>query len=821
MRLRRAFRIRALALTLALATGVVGGVALAAAAPTQTAAAATATRASASAVAGNGQHACALVTGGAPQCWTGGATDPTGAATPPSGVTFIDISASWSHSCGIVNDGTPADGGPLRCWGEAYASPVPTGTRFIQVETANFYACARDTDWHVSCWGTSDISTQDLPPTEQFSDFALSESYACGLHDGGLLQCWGHPGAPGDERVSGPNSTGTQRFMDVSVGVDHTCAILEPTGQIHGGELRCWGSASATSGTPAGLFRTVEATDSGSCAIAVPSSTVSCWGWGPTSPTGTFQSLDASFSGICGITTDAYVSCFWSAPVTGPVIPMGSFGSRDVALNAGVAADVALISYVSPAVAWSVAGVPSGMSVVNGRLQGTPTTVGGGVFTVQSVGSVFLVDDRFITSVRPGPAAALEIVVGSSSIEGGQAPLQVYVVDAAGNRRNPVDPSEYTAASDIASDTVASGNVGFAFDADDVQTSPRIHTISVSHTIYAVGQPPQTVLGEAEVSVAPLVTGLQLTLSPATVTVHGAATAHVDGLDAGGAVVVDLTDAATLTSTDTGDAIDADAVTPPTVGSRTIRASYRTLQTTAQLTATPGPLDHLVVTPSRSTADEGEQVPVTVAGFDADGNPLGDYTAQAVITSDIPGDRIAGDTVTFAFDPAAAATADVVHTLTAAVGDATGSAAVTVAPATRDIELRLSAASATVGDTIEITVIALDADGAPLGDVSAQVVVTSDQPEDEVTGHQVRFTHASPHVITARYGGLTASATVEVSPAAEPEPEPGPDGQPVPDAGGQLGATGAEVVGPLALAALLMLLGAAALVARRGRRARG
>jgi hypothetical protein len=798
VRLRRAAVTHPLLPTVALVMTVVAATIIAIA-PADDAEAATATRASASAVAGNGQHACALVSGGAAQCWTGSATDPTGAATPPTDVTFIDISASWSHSCGIVNDGTPADGGPIRCWGEAYSSAVPSDGDFIELETANSYACARDVEWYLSCWGAHGSAVQELPSTTRFSDFALGESYACGLHDGGFLLCWGLDGTNG--RVSGPNGAVGERFKDVAVGTDHSCAIHEPTGALNGGELECWGRTDAVGSVPSGLFRTLEATDSGTCAIGVPSSTVSCWGWGPTSPSGVFTSIDASASGICGITADAYVDCFWSAPVTGPVVNLDQWGQRGVTLYAGVYADVPLVSYVSPAVSWVVTGVPAGVDFVNGRLQGTPTTLGGGWMTVQSVDSVFLVDEsKFFADVFTGPAAGLELVVGGTGrVEGGTASLEVYLVDGVGNRKAPV--TDYTATSDIAADSIAPDGITFGFDAADVQTATRTHTITVDYTLYPIGGP-QQFSEQIDVPVAPLVAGLRLTLGTPGV-VHSPSTVRVDGIDAQGAAVVELTDEATLASTDAADQVAADSVTPLTVGARTITASYRTLQTTAALEAGPAALDRLVVTPSSATADEGEAVTVSVEGFDAYGNTRGDYAADAVLTSDVAGDQIAGDTVTFAFAPAARATEHAVHTLTASVGALSGSSTVTVAPAARSLELRLGSSIATVGDTIVVTVVALDVHGDELGDVSSFATVTSDQAADVVTGAEVRFTHASPHVITVAYGTLTASATVEVSPAAA--------------AAATLGATGAEPLAWLALATAL--IGAGVLLMRRRARA--
>lgn len=230
-----------------------------------------------------------------------------------------------------------------------------------------------------------------------------------------------------------------------------------------------------------------------------------------------------------------------------------------------------------------------------------------------------------------------------------------------------------------------------------------------------------------------------------------------------------------------------------TPGPRLITATYGTapdtLSDSVSLSATAGPLAYIVVTPSALFADEGGSVTVSVEGFDAHDNTLGDLTGSATITSSQPGDSISGTTVTFLFDPAAAATTAIPHVLTATTGGLSGQRAVIVEPATRDIELTLSSTTATVGDTITVNVVALTAGGTPLGDVSSAIVVTSDQPGDIVSGNTVTFTHASPHVITATYGTLSLSATVEVSPRA------------------RLGNTGADVTRLLATGLALLLLG--------------
>src|SRR5690606_18976994 len=88
-------------------------------------------------------------------------------------------------------------------------------------------------------------------------------------------------------------------------------------------------------------------------------------------------------------------------------------------------------------------------------------------------------------------------------------------------------------------------------------------------------------------------------------------------------------------------------------------------------------------------------------------------------------------------------------------------------------------ASATQGDTITVSVDALDVAGLVLGDATGVSVITSSVASDVIVGDEVLFVDASPHVLTATIpgaDGFSSSATVEVAAAAGlgvTGPEPG------------------------------------------------
>lgn len=146
----------------------------------------------------------------------------------------------------------------------------------------------------------------------------------------------------------------------------------------------------------------------------------------------------------------------------------------------------------------------------------------------------------------------------------------------------------------------------------------------------------------------------------------------------------------------------------------------------------------------------------------------------------------------------------------ALTADATAYAAwASVADAVSTLEIVASDLTVDQGDTITVTVTGFDGDGASFGDVTEFAELSSSVDSDEFTGNQIKFVHASPHVITAKLGQATASITVSVEPVVIPA---GPGGT-------DLTQSGTEPAVPLLLALLLLGVGGLLLLARRGIRA--
>jgi hypothetical protein len=111
-----------------------------------------------------------------------------------------------------------------------------------------------------------------------------------------------------------------------------------------------------------------------------------------------------------------------------------------------------------------------------------------------------------------------------------------------------------------------------------------------------------------------------------------------------------------------------------------------------------------------------------------------------------------------------------------------------------DLELTASDLTVDQGGSVALTVVITDQFGNTLP--ATGVVITSDHPTDQIVGTNVTFPSASPHILTATLGALSASLLVTVNPAA-------------------LAATGVDTSVPLGGAAALLLLGGAFLLRRR------
>ena len=125
-----------------------------------------------------------------------------------------------------------------------------------------------------------------------------------------------------------------------------------------------------------------------------------------------------------------------------------------------------------------------------------------------------------------------------------------------------------------------------------------------------------------------------LVLSPsgATIAAGGSQAYTAQGFDAYGNSLGDVTSGTTFTIGG-GGSCNGYSCTSTAPGDYTVTGTDGTVTGTATLHVTPGPLDHLVLSPADATVAAGVSQAYTAQGFDAYGNSLGDVTSGTILTT--------------------------------------------------------------------------------------------------------------------------------------------------------------------------------------------
>ncbi len=224
------------------------------------------------------QHACALLDGGAVQCWGSnrqgqlgvGAVTPETQATPTmvtglTGVRQIDLGGNFS--CALMGTGE------VRCWGQntlgqlgdgtpsAMPRTLPTAVRnvacAVKVTAGDNHACVLFGSGGAQCWGVGTLGqlgngamTGISPPVPVLGldgavDLSAGGQHTCAVIRDGSVRCWGAntAGQLGNNTMTSSSSPvvvqGITDAAFVAAGAQHTCAVLR------GGGVRCWGSNTA------------------------------------------------------------------------------------------------------------------------------------------------------------------------------------------------------------------------------------------------------------------------------------------------------------------------------------------------------------------------------------------------------------------------------------------------------------------------------------------------------------------------------------------------------------------------------------------------
>ena len=294
-------------------------------------------------------HTCAILDNGDLKCWGsdsngqlgdgGGIMDtnvPSSTAIDlGSGRTAVAVSAGYSHTCAIL------DNGELKCWGKnnegqlgdgginlytqapsSTAIDLGSGRTAVAVSAGSTHTCAILDNGDMKCWGwdsygmlgdggSNDATTE---PSSTAIDFgsgrtavtvAAGEQHTCAILDNGDLKCWGDDswgqlgdGASSSSGLNAPSTTaidlGSGRTaVAVSAAREYTCAILD------NGDVKCWGRDSQ------GQLGDGGTTHAYSTHTTAPSSTAIDLGSGRTA-----VAVSSGFHHTCVILDNGEVKCW-------------------------------------------------------------------------------------------------------------------------------------------------------------------------------------------------------------------------------------------------------------------------------------------------------------------------------------------------------------------------------------------------------------------------------------------------------------------------------------------------------------------------------
>jgi hypothetical protein len=301
---------------------------------------------------------CAILSGGAVQCWgeqpkvgDGGTVNRAKPTPTAGGVIFSSLAGSLTHFCGVATDQS------IYCWGtnalvdSTATTPytnTPTRTpgtvSWISVAPGAAHNCALAADQTVFCWGDNSAnqlgdrtSTLRFTPAPVYGSFRFTKvvsgnDHSCGLTADGSALCWGRNqfGQLGDgsaiNRSSPTAVTASLAFQSLGAGEAWTCGLTTA------GKAYCWGSVLGTTLTsPQGypnapVFNSLSVGGGHACALTADG-TAYCWGdnrsgqLGDSSTTNRadptpvaggmkFKSVSAGYLHTCARTTDGSVACW-------------------------------------------------------------------------------------------------------------------------------------------------------------------------------------------------------------------------------------------------------------------------------------------------------------------------------------------------------------------------------------------------------------------------------------------------------------------------------------------------------------------------------
>jgi hypothetical protein len=288
------------------------------------------------------------------------------------------------------------------------------------------------------------------------------------------------------------------------------------------------------------------------------------------------------------------------------------------------------------------------------------------------------------------------------------------------------------------------------------------HVISATVPSYVTGGNIHSTADPTIIGTGPLASAMTISPTKPTVSAGVPTTFTVSGEDADGVSLGDISNEVVWSgfSASKGDTKSANVFSFGTVGTRTLKATIGSHSVSTTVKVVAGSLDHLEFVTPPTTVVAGTTTTFVVDGFDAEGNPLGNETANSTIAvSDLQGgETISGSAVKFeVMNP---------RTVTATDGSASGTTDLTVVPgvATAFFTSPLDPPPVTAGDTEGYGAGVNDAYGNTIDFVQSRLVLTSSDPSDKISGYHVTFIHAHTHTITMTYQSARISFQQVVDP---------------------------------------------------------
>jgi hypothetical protein len=238
----------------------------------------------------------------------------------------------------------------------------------------------------------------------------------------------------------------------------------------------------------------------------------------------------------------------------------------------------------------------------------------------------------------------------------------------------------------------------------------------------------------------------------ATIAAGGSQAYTAEGFDAANNSLGDVTASTSFSVAPNGSCTGA-TCTATVAGPHTVTGNNGGATSSASLSVTAGPLDHLVLSPAAASIGTGGSQAYTAQGRDQYDNSLGDVTATTVFTI-APNGSCTGATCT--------ASVAGPHTVTGTKSGKTGTASLNVTAGGLDhIVITPASATITAGGSQAYTAEAFDAANNSLGDVTSSTTF-SILPDGSCTGVACTATTAGAHTVTGNNGGKTSTASLSV-----------------------------------------------------------